>query len=97
LATYYGALSDRKGRLPVLLVAGLGNIFMMICYLLTIRYHQFFGISLLFLAPAVKGILAGDSVMLAAAQAYISDCTTPTERYISLVMSYPTVYTNRSF
>jgi MFS family permease len=80
LATYYGALSDRKGRRPVLLIAGLGNIFTMICYLLTIKYYQFFGITLLFLAPAVKGILAGDTVLVAAAQAYISDCTTPTER-----------------
>lgn len=81
LATYYGALSDRKGRRPVLLISGIGGLFTMTCYILTIKYYEFFGITLLFLAPVVKGILAGDTVLIAAANAYITDCTTPKERW----------------
>jgi MFS family permease len=81
VASFYGALSDRKGRRLIFKIAALGNILLMIGYIATIKYQSLFGISLLFIAPVVRGLMAGDTVFFAATQAYISDCTTPTERY----------------
>ncbi|KAI9471937.1 MAG: major facilitator superfamily domain-containing protein [Benjaminiella poitrasii] len=81
-ASYYGTLSDRKGRRLVLMISSFGNIILMLSYIATIQFTDIFGISLLFIIPVIRGILAGDSVLIAAAQAYISDCTTPSERTI---------------
>jgi hypothetical protein len=53
----------------------------MSCYIATIKYQNIFGVSLLFAAPIIRGLLAGDSVIVAATQAYLSDCTTTAERY----------------
>lgn len=82
VASYYGALSDRKGRKVVLKIAGLGNILMTGAYIITMKYQNIFGISLLFVAPVLRGLLAGDSVISAAIQSYISDCTTSAERTV---------------
>lgn len=82
VASFYGALSDRKGRRLVLKISAAGNILLMLSYLATIKYQSIFGVSLLFIAPIVRGFLAGDSVLIAAIQAYISDCTSTAERTI---------------
>jgi hypothetical protein len=52
----------------------------MACYIITINYQHIFGISLLFVAPLFRGLLAGENILIAATQAYISDCTTPARR-----------------
>ncbi|KAI7866950.1 major facilitator superfamily domain-containing protein [Mucor mucedo] len=83
VASYYGALSDRKGRRVVFLISGLGNISMAGAYIITMKYQHIFGVSLLFIAPVLRGILAGDTVVSAAVQSYISDCTTSTERTVA--------------
>ncbi|KAI8971530.1 major facilitator superfamily domain-containing protein [Mycotypha africana] len=82
-AGYYGSLSDRKGRKLILKISTFGNIVLVSSYILTIKFPEVFGISLLFIAPLLRGLLAGDAVMIAAAQAYISDCTTPGTRTIA--------------
>lgn len=56
---------------------------MIIAYVLTVKYQHIVGISLLFIAPILRGFLAGDSVVTAAIQSYISDCTTSTERTVA--------------
>lgn len=80
LAGYYGALSDRKGRRLVLKISCLGNILLILSYILTIKFPGIFGISLLFIVPVIRGLMAGDNVLIATAQAYISDCTTASGR-----------------
>ncbi|KAI8351164.1 major facilitator superfamily domain-containing protein [Blakeslea trispora] len=82
-AGFLGSLSDRKGRRLVILISGFGNVILMIAYLLTIHYAHIFGISLLFIAPMIRGLLGGDNVLVVTAQAYISDCTSPTKRTIA--------------
>ncbi|KAI7907133.1 major facilitator superfamily domain-containing protein [Cokeromyces recurvatus] len=79
-ADYYGTLSDRKGRRLVFIISGFGNAILILSYIVTIKYTNIFGVSLLFIAPVMRGILAGDAVLFATAHAYISDCTTPLER-----------------
>ncbi|CAO3624443.1 unnamed protein product [Mucor hiemalis] len=83
LAGYYGALSDRKGRRLVLNISCLGNILLILSYILTIKFPGIFGISLLFIVPVIRGLMAGDNVLIATAQAYISDCTTASGRTIA--------------
>lgn len=80
LAGYYGALSDRKGRRLVLKISCFGNILLILSYIITIKFPGTFGISLLFITPVVRGLMAGDNVLIATAQAYISDCTTANTR-----------------
>ncbi|KAI8378148.1 major facilitator superfamily domain-containing protein [Choanephora cucurbitarum] len=82
-AGFLGSLSDRKGRRLVILISGLGNIILMIAYLVTISYAHIFGISLLYIAPMIRGLVGGDNVLVVTAQAYISDCTSPTKRTIA--------------
>ncbi|OBZ88855.1 putative membrane protein C14C4.07 [Choanephora cucurbitarum] len=82
-AGFLGSLSDRKGRRFVILISGLGNIILMIAYLVTISYAHIFGISLLYIAPMIRGLVGGDNVLVVTAQAYISDCTSPTKRTIA--------------
>ncbi len=70
-APLWGALSDRHGRKPVLLVslAGIG-----LSYLWLAFAHSLWA---LFAARALAGIMAGN---IAAAQAYIADVTPPEKR-----------------
>ncbi|KAI8092338.1 major facilitator superfamily domain-containing protein [Gilbertella persicaria] len=82
-ASYYGSLSDRKGRRIVLLISSLGSMMTMIAYIMTIQYTHIFGISLLFIAPIIRGLFGGDNILIVTAQAYISDCTTPKSRTIA--------------
>ncbi|KAI8053130.1 uncharacterized protein B0P05DRAFT_561710 [Gilbertella persicaria] len=81
-AGYYGRLSDRKGRTLVLRISTLGSLFYVTCDLLTAKYYRSIGISLLFLGPLVRGLLVGESVLMAAVQAYIADCTLADSRTV---------------
>jgi hypothetical protein len=49
----------------------------------TFYYQHIFGTSLLYIIPFVRGIFAGDTVLIAAAQAYITDCTVPSTRTLA--------------
>jgi DHA1 family tetracycline resistance protein-like MFS transporter len=70
-APLWGALSDRHGRKPVLLVSLLG---IGLSYLWLAFAHSLWA---LFAARALAGIMAGN---IAAAQAYIADVTPPEKR-----------------
>ncbi|MCM2324236.1 MAG: MFS transporter [Oligoflexia bacterium] len=66
-----GALSDRVGRRPVLLVSQLGTF----CAYLLLASAQ--SLPIIFLSRAIDGITAGN---ITVAQAYISDVTKPADR-----------------
>lgn len=55
----------------------------MVAYIATIKYQNIFGVALLFIAPVMRGLMAGDTILFAAVQAYISDCTTTAERTVA--------------
>ncbi|KAI8098276.1 major facilitator superfamily domain-containing protein [Gilbertella persicaria] len=82
MASYYGSLLDKKGRRLVLQISSTGNTIAYIFFILTIRYINFFGISLFVVGPILCGLLGGDTMLLATSQAYIADCTTTTQRTI---------------
>ncbi|GAN06017.1 tetracycline-efflux transporter [Mucor ambiguus] len=92
VASYYGALSDRKGRRLIMMISTLGSLIQIAMFVITIKYIHIFGISLLFIAPIIKGFMAGDTVAIAAVQAYISDCTTRAERTIAFGNMMATIF-----
>jgi MFS family permease len=67
----WGALSDRIGRRPVMLVSTLGSA---LSYILLGFSNS---IALLFLSRILAGVMAGN---ISTAQAYVSDVTTPENR-----------------
>lgn len=79
-AGYFGSLSDKKGRRFVLMTSTFGNALGTLAYILTHQFSDFFGVTLLFIGSIIRGSLGGETVLIAAAQAYISDCTTPASR-----------------
>lgn len=79
-AGYYGRLSDRKGRRFVIRISSLGNLIYVLCDIITAHYYDKLGIALMFLGPLIRGIMAGESVLMASIQAYIADTTEPSSR-----------------
>ncbi|KAI9271443.1 major facilitator superfamily domain-containing protein [Sporodiniella umbellata] len=86
LASTYGSLSDRKGRRPVLVTSLIGSIFPYVALILTLRYFSVFDVYLIFISNIIRGLMAGESVLVATANAYLTDCTTPANR--TLAFSY---------
>ncbi|KAI8885793.1 MFS general substrate transporter [Backusella circina FSU 941] len=87
VASFYGALSDRKGRVIISNITMIGYMIFSCCFILMTWYPiSNFSVFLIIFGPLVHGLLAGGSVMLANSQAYLSDCTLPSER--TLVFSY---------
>ncbi|KAG2218126.1 hypothetical protein INT45_000424 [Circinella minor] len=78
--SFYGHISDSKSRTSVMFLSTLGLFLLLICNVATYHLYDYFGISLIFLGPLLRGGLAGDSGLMVAVQAYISDCTTTVRR-----------------
>lgn len=81
-AGYYGRLSDVKGRRVIIRISTIGTWIYVTLDLITAKYYETIGISLLFIGPMFRGILAGEGVLMAAVQAYIADCTSPSGRTV---------------
>ncbi|KAL1928733.1 hypothetical protein VTP01DRAFT_2519 [Rhizomucor pusillus] len=82
-AGHYGFMSDIKGRVPVIQISLLGMVVFIACNIATAKLQDYVGVFPLFLAPLLRGLLAGDIVLMAAIQAYVSDCTLPRDRTTS--------------
>ncbi|SCV74651.1 BQ2448_7680 [Microbotryum intermedium] len=72
---YYGSLSDRRGRRPVLVLAMFGTIVMDAVVLITVQYHHIVGYRFLILGPVIDGLLGGATTAQATSNAYLADCT----------------------
>ncbi|KAI8335692.1 major facilitator superfamily domain-containing protein [Chlamydoabsidia padenii] len=83
MASFYGSLSDRHGRRLVFRIFSLGGILTMLCYITVANFQNWVGVTPLIVAPLAHGLLAGDVIVVAAVQAYISDCTTPETRTVA--------------
>ncbi|ORX58222.1 MFS general substrate transporter [Hesseltinella vesiculosa] len=84
MAPFYGSLSDRYGRRVVFQIFGLGGILQMLCYVGVAKLSGDLAFILFILAPLVRGFLVGEMILLAAIQAYVSDCTTHEARTIAM-------------
>ncbi|KAK4051582.1 hypothetical protein OIV83_002722 [Microbotryomycetes sp. JL201] len=72
---WWGSLSDRHGRKPVLGAALLGLNLMDIVFLVTVAFHDVVGYRFLFMGPILDGLLGGFATAQATGNAYLSDCT----------------------
>ncbi|GAA5901855.1 hypothetical protein JCM6882_008691 [Rhodosporidiobolus microsporus] len=77
---FWGSLSDRRGRKPVLVLALLGTVLMDSVFLLTVNYHQILSYNFLFLGPLLDGLLGGYTTAQATSTAYLSDVTSSGSR-----------------
>ncbi|KAF7724626.1 hypothetical protein EC973_000870 [Apophysomyces ossiformis] len=82
-AGYFGKLSDRKGRKVIYKIAAVGQTLQLLCYVITAKYQDIVGVTFLFLAPIIRGVFVGETVLSAAVQAYIADCTTMEDRTVA--------------
>ncbi|KAL9537778.1 hypothetical protein MBANPS3_011477 [Mucor bainieri] len=96
VASYYGNLSDRKGRRYVMISATLGSLVEIVLFVITLKYPQIFGVTLLFIAPILRSLLAGDTILVAGIQAYISDCTSAAERTVAFGNMLAVIYSGSS-
>ncbi|EPB90823.1 hypothetical protein HMPREF1544_02403 [Mucor circinelloides 1006PhL] len=96
VASYYGTLSDRRGRRFVMISATIGSLVEIAMFVITMKFPQIFGITLLFMAPILRSLLAGDTILVAAIQAYISDCTSAAERTVAFGNMLAIVYSGSS-
>lgn len=80
---YLGAMSDRLGRKPVLIISQAGTLFSWFVFLIAIFVpkYQIFGFALPILVIAVSRILDGiTGGNTSVANAYVSDITTPEQK-----------------
>ncbi|KAM3582967.1 hypothetical protein VKS41_004723 [Umbelopsis sp. WA50703] len=91
-AGWFGEESDYRGRLFVLRIAPIGMVLSTALMIVVAKYQAYVGISLIFLAPIIKGVLAGEHIVFSAFQAYISDATTPQERTLYMSFMMATLY-----
>ena len=79
-APILGAISDRFGRRPVLIFSQLGSAvgYLLLGFVMQVHWaHPGYALSLLFVSRLIDGLSGGN---ISAAQAYISDVTTPQTR-----------------
>ncbi|GAA6008282.1 hypothetical protein JCM10207_000068 [Rhodosporidiobolus poonsookiae] len=77
---FWGALSDRRGRKPVLVLALVGTVLMDSVFLLTVKYHHILSYNFLLVGPFCDGLLGGYTTAQALTSSYLSDVTSPGSR-----------------
>lgn len=77
-----GALSDRYGRRPILLITSAGTIASEIFTIFAAKYPETFPVNLLLVGFALDGLTGSFIVAMAMANAYASDCTSPDMRNV---------------
>jgi MFS family permease len=79
----YGALSDRRGRRLVILIALCGTMANDAIVILMAKYWKYLGIEFFLVGAILDGIFGSFTTTMAATNAYVADCTTPERRAIS--------------
>ena len=79
----YGALSDRRGRLFVILIALCGTMVHDSIIILMAKYWRVLGLEFFLVGAVLDGLFGSFATTMAATNAYISDCTTPERRAVS--------------
>ncbi|KAF9585922.1 hypothetical protein BGW38_000038, partial [Lunasporangiospora selenospora] len=83
---YYCSLSDKHGRLKIMIVGFSNTIFTLICMYCMSRWWDEVGMKVMVLTVVVGGLLGGLMQNSAVCLAYAADCTDPANR--SLVFSW---------
>ena len=78
-----GALSDRYGRRPILMITSMGTICGEILTIAAATYPETFPVDLLLLGFALDGLTGSFIVAMAIANSYAADCTPPARRNVA--------------
>jgi len=79
----YGALSDRRGRRLVILIALCGTMLNDIIIILMAKYWRVLGLEFFLVGAVLDGVFGSFTTTAAATNAYVADCTNPEKRAIS--------------
>jgi len=88
-----GALSDRYGRKPILIVTSMGTIAGEIITIFAALYPETFPVSLLLVGYALDGLTGSFIVAMAMANSYATDCTPPHLRNVSFGYFHASLFT----
>lgn len=88
-----GALSDRYGRRPVLVITSLGTICGEIVTIFAATYPATFPVPLLLLSYAFDGLTGSFIVAMSIANAYATDCTPPNMRNVAFGYFHAALFT----
>ncbi|KAH8551005.1 major facilitator superfamily domain-containing protein [Umbelopsis sp. PMI_123] len=88
-AGWFGEESDFRGRLFVVRTSSIGMILYTSIIILVAKYQNVVGIIPIFIAPILKGLLAGEHTVYSAFNSYVADVTEPRDRtlYMSFMMA----------
>lgn len=83
---YWTSLSDKHGRVKIMLVSSVNALFMLGCLVAMGMWWNQIGLPLMVIASLVNGLLGGVGLGGALILAYAADCTDPSRR--SLIYSW---------
>lgn len=79
----YGALSDRRGRRLVIMIALCGTMLNDTIVILMAKYWRTLGLEFFLVGAILDGMFGSFTTTMAATNAYVADCTTPDRRAVS--------------
>src|SRR5271170_6643794 len=79
----YGALSDRRGRRLVIMIALCGTMLNDTIVILMAKYWRKLGLEFFLVGAILDGMFGSFTTTMAATNAYVADCTTPERRAVS--------------
>ena len=88
-----GALSDRYGRRPILVITSLGTICGEVVTIFAATYPSTFPVPLLLLSYAFDGLTGSFIVAMSIANAYATDCTPPNMRNVAFGYFHASLFT----
>ncbi|KAF9945084.1 hypothetical protein BGZ65_011200, partial [Modicella reniformis] len=83
---YYAAMSDKHGRIKILILASFNSLFMLSALFIMGTWWDLVGVPFLAFATLVHGLMGGMNLGSTIALAYTADCTDPKRR--SLMFSW---------
>lgn len=88
-----GALSDRYGRKPFLVITSIGTIAGEVITIIAATYAETFPVSWLLLSYALDGLTGSFILSMTVSNAYVTDCTSPERRSIQFGYLHACLFT----
>ncbi|CAK4031008.1 MFS general substrate transporter [Lecanosticta acicola] len=88
-----GALSDRYGRKPILIITSIGTVLGEIVTIAAAKYPATFPVYLLLLSYALDGLTGSFILAMSISNAYATDCTPPNRRNVAFGYFHASLFT----
>ncbi|KAF9426296.1 hypothetical protein BGZ76_002822 [Entomortierella beljakovae] len=83
---YYASLSDKYGRVKIMILASVNSLFMLISMIIMGKYWDDIGLPFLVISSLISNLAGGIGLAGTMSLAYAADCTDPSDR--SLIFSW---------